>query len=145
MVAFTNSGVPGGVYTYRVKATSTVGDSGYSNSTDATITDPPPPGRPLGPGRHRRGQPGGRSGWTDDANNETGFKIERKLTGDPDTSFAQVGTTGANVATFTNTGVPGGGLQLPGAGHQHRGRLALQQHRRRGGHRPAAPGRALRD
>jgi len=38
--------------------------------------------------------------WTDNSNNETGFKIERKLgtTG----TFAEVGQVGANINTFVN-------------------------------------------
>jgi len=40
--------------------------------------------------------------WQDNSTNETGFKIERK-TGAGGT-YAQVGTVGANVTTFTNTG-----------------------------------------
>jgi len=38
--------------------------------------------------------------WTDTADNETGFKIERKsgTTG----TFAEVGQVGANIETFTN-------------------------------------------
>ena len=42
-------------------------------------------------------------GWTDGASNETGFKVERKLASAADTTYAQVGTTAANVATFTNS------------------------------------------
>jgi titin len=107
VVTFTNSGVPGGVYTYRVKATSTVGDSGYSSSTDATITDPPPPSAPSG-----LTASGGVSqavlGWTDNSNNETTFRIERKVAGGDDSTFTEVGTTGTNAVTFTNSGVPGG-------------------------------------
>ena len=37
--------------------------------------------------------------WTDNSNNETGFRIERAPSGS--TSFATIGTTGANVTTFT--------------------------------------------
>src|SRR5213075_1794726 len=88
VVAFTNTGVPGGVYTYRVKATSTVGDSGYSSSTDATITDPQPP---LAPSNLTASGGSAQAvlGWVDNADNETVFKIERKLAADPHTSFAQ--------------------------------------------------------
>ena len=40
--------------------------------------------------------------WVDQANNESGFKIERNTgTG----SFAQVATVGANVTTYANTGL----------------------------------------
>jgi hypothetical protein len=42
--------------------------------------------------------------WTDNANNETGFKIER-CQGSGCSNFAQIATTGANVTTFSNTGL----------------------------------------
>jgi hypothetical protein len=41
--------------------------------------------------------------WTDNSNNESGFKIERSPDGT--TGWTQVGTTGAGVNTFTNTGL----------------------------------------
>ncbi len=41
--------------------------------------------------------------WTDNSNNETGFYIERAPSGS--TAFVRVGTVGANVNTFTNTGL----------------------------------------
>jgi len=38
--------------------------------------------------------------WTDNANNETGFKIEHSLNG---TDWTQIGTTGANITSFLVT------------------------------------------
>jgi hypothetical protein len=40
--------------------------------------------------------------WTDNANNETGFKIERAINGG---AFVEVAQVGANVRTFVNTGL----------------------------------------
>ena len=40
--------------------------------------------------------------WTDNSNNETGFKVERSPNG---TSFSQIALRGANVTTFSNTGL----------------------------------------
>jgi RHS repeat-associated protein len=40
--------------------------------------------------------------WTDNSNNETNFKIERKTN---TTNFSQVATVGANVTTFSDTGL----------------------------------------
>jgi len=40
--------------------------------------------------------------WTDNANNESGFRIERSTAGG---SFAEIGTVGPNVTTYTNTGL----------------------------------------
>jgi hypothetical protein len=44
--------------------------------------------------------------WTDTSANETGFKVERK-TGSGGT-YAQIGTTGANVATYSDPTVAAG-------------------------------------
>ena len=40
--------------------------------------------------------------WTDNANNETGFRIER-CTGSGCTNFVTVATTGANVNNYKDT------------------------------------------
>jgi hypothetical protein len=42
--------------------------------------------------------------WTDLSDNETGFKIER-CTGAGCSNFAQIATTGSNVASYSNTGL----------------------------------------
>lgn len=42
--------------------------------------------------------------WTDNANNEDGFKIER-CAGSTCTNFVQVATVGANVTSYSNTGL----------------------------------------
>jgi hypothetical protein len=42
--------------------------------------------------------------WTDNASNEDGFKIER-CAGNNCTNFAQIGTVGVNVRTYSNTGL----------------------------------------
>jgi hypothetical protein len=44
--------------------------------------------------------------WTDQSNNETGFQIERK-TGVGGT-YSQIGTVGANVTTYSDTGLTAG-------------------------------------
>lgn len=43
--------------------------------------------------------------WSDNSGNETGFKIERSTNG---TSFAQITSVGANVRTYSNTGLTRG-------------------------------------
>jgi hypothetical protein len=40
--------------------------------------------------------------WTDNSNNETGFKVERSTDG---TTFTQIATVGANVTMYGNTGL----------------------------------------
>jgi hypothetical protein len=44
--------------------------------------------------------------WVDNANNESGFKIERSKSAT--TGFAQIRTVGANITAFTNTGLTQG-------------------------------------
>jgi len=41
--------------------------------------------------------------WTDNSNNETGFKVERSKNNSH--SFSQIATVGANVATYSDTGL----------------------------------------
>lgn len=43
--------------------------------------------------------------WKDNSDNETGFQIERRLTTDPDESFALVATAPKNAVEFVNTGL----------------------------------------
>ena len=40
--------------------------------------------------------------WADNSSNETGFKIERSING---STFAQIGTTGANTTAYASTGL----------------------------------------
>jgi hypothetical protein len=40
--------------------------------------------------------------WTDNASNESGFKVERSPNG---SSFAQIATTAANATAYVDTGV----------------------------------------
>jgi hypothetical protein len=40
--------------------------------------------------------------WTDNSNNETGFKVERSKNGK---GFSQLATVGANVTTYSDTGL----------------------------------------
>ena len=85
-----------------------VDGTNYTATFDnVTITTPAPPTAPTGLSA-MGGVNQATLTWTDTSNNETGFKIERKLTADPDTSFAQVGTAAVNATSFTNTTVPAG-------------------------------------
>jgi hypothetical protein len=42
--------------------------------------------------------------WNDNSNNESGFRIERSIAGEP--FFSQIATVGANDTTYTNGGLP---------------------------------------
>jgi titin len=98
-------------YYYRVRATNVAGDSDYSNTASATT--PQPPGGPTGPAppTSLTATPASSSqitlNWTDNADDETGFKIERSPDGNAAT-FTQIATVGANVATYSDTGLLGG-------------------------------------
>jgi glucose/arabinose dehydrogenase len=97
---FTNTSVPAGVYTYRVKSTNANGDS-PSNSDDATVTAPSPPAAPTN--LVATGSVGQASlTWTDNSSDETGFKVERKVQGAADTTYAVITTTAANAQAFTD-------------------------------------------
>jgi hypothetical protein len=101
--SYLNTMVPAGSYTYRVRATNAAGDSGNSNPANAVATDPAPTA-PAAPSGLVAGDGVGQTTlvWTDNANNETAFRIERKLASDGVGSFAEISTVGANVTSFTD-------------------------------------------
>jgi len=104
LTSYSNTGLTASTtYFYRVRAFNNAGSSGYSNLASATTAAlSAPPAAPA----NLAATPVSKSRinlvWSDLANNETGFKIERSLDG---TSFTQVGTVGANVTSFASTGL----------------------------------------
>jgi hypothetical protein len=75
--------------------------SGCSSSSD----EAPPPGAPAAPtalSASALSSSSIRVSWTDNSNDETGFKIERSLSSS--SGFTQVGTVGANVMTYDDAG-----------------------------------------
>lgn len=110
--------VPTSLTTAAVPITTTVGTSGSVTftATLAAITrtagllvtapppPPPPPSAPTGLTATATAAPSVLLGWTDTASNESGFTIER-CTGAACTTFAQIGTVGPNVVTFTDASV----------------------------------------
>ena len=87
-------------YYYRVRAYNAIAISGYSNEKNATtLFNIPvaPSGLTITTITSSRVN----LAWTDNANNETGFKIQRKqgATG----TYTQIATTGANVTTYTDS------------------------------------------
>jgi len=85
-------------YYYRICATNAGGDSSYSTSANAT-TLPNPPGAPTALNATGANSSTMSLTWTDNANNETGFKIERS----PDNAtWSQINTVGANVVSYTD-------------------------------------------
>ena len=90
-------------YYYRVRAANAGGDSAYSSEVGAS----PLPSVPAGPnGLVATAVSSSQINliWADNANNETGFKIERKTgaTG----AYSQIATVGAGAASFSDTGLP---------------------------------------
>ena len=75
---FTDSPLAAGDYTYRVRASNAAGDSGYSNSDDATVTAPSGPAAPSNLNATISNGNAANLTWTDNSSNETGFRIEKK-------------------------------------------------------------------
>ncbi|HEY3660059.1 MAG TPA: fibronectin type III domain-containing protein, partial [Candidatus Udaeobacter sp.] len=87
-------------YYYRVRAYNAIATSAYSSEKNATTLW----NIPIAPsGLTITSITSSRVGlaWTDNSNNETGFKIQRKqgATG----TYTQIATTGANVTTYTDS------------------------------------------
>ena len=92
-------------YYYRVRATNSIGDSAYSNEANAT-TSSPIPAAPSNLTATSTSSSQINLAWTDNATNETGFKIERK-TGSGGT-YSQIATAGAGATGYSNTGLTAG-------------------------------------
>jgi pectate lyase len=105
VTSYPNTGLAAATtYYYRVRAYNAGGDSGYSNTASATTLAAQPPAAPSNLGAVA-GKKKIALSWTDNASNETGFKIERSTDG---TNFTQIATVGANATTYTNTGLTSG-------------------------------------
>ncbi len=92
------------IYFYRVRATNAGGDSSYSPEASATTLAAVPP-TPTGLTASTASTTQINLSWTD-VSGETGYKVERK-TGSGGT-YAQIGTTAANVTTYNDTGLTAG-------------------------------------
>jgi len=109
VVTVRNSGLLANTtYFYRVKALSPGGmvqDSAYSGTLSGT-TLPDPPAAPSGLTVTVPAAPTGINAlnlaWTDNADNETNFRIERRT---DVTGYVTAGTVGPNVTTFTDSGL----------------------------------------
>ena len=101
-----DSGLAAGTtYYHRVQAYNSYGNSSYSN-TSACVTQGGT-GLPAAPtGLTATAVSGSQINltWADTSSNESGFKIERSTA---TAGWAQIGTTGANVASFSSTGLAG--------------------------------------
>jgi carboxypeptidase T len=106
VTSYQNTGLTASTsYTYRVRANNAIGDSPYSNEASAvTPALPLPPATPTNLTATATSTSQINLAWTDAADNETGFKIER-CTGSGCTSFTQIATVGANVTGYSNSGL----------------------------------------
>jgi len=104
VTGYSNTGLSSSTsYTYRVRAYNASGDSDYSNTASAmTQAGPVLPAAPANLAAAVVSKSQINLSWTDKADNETGFRIER-CTGATCTSFALIATVGANVASYANT------------------------------------------
>jgi LysM repeat protein len=90
-----------GTYYYRVRAYNAGGDSSYSNTVNAMIACPPAAPSDLGATAVSQSQID--LSWKDNSGNEDGFKIELSPNGT--SSWIQIATVGANVTSYSNTGL----------------------------------------
>jgi uncharacterized protein len=102
--------LPNTVYYYRVRALNIVGDSAYSNDASAVTASG---GIPAAPSNLAAVAVSGTAinlYWSDNSNNETGFRIERRISG----AYSQVATVGVNVTTYADSGL------TPGTKYEYR-------------------------
>jgi titin len=93
-------------YWYRVVAYNTSGSSSYSNESSAILVAPAAPSGLVATGISMTRID---LAWTDNSTDEQGFRVERA----PDVggvagTYAQIASVGANVATYSNTGLTAG-------------------------------------
>ena len=101
-----NTVLPNSPYTYRIMAFNTAGNSPYSPVATVTTPDSPPAAPTLLTGTLLSGPLRVSLTWLDNANNETGFVLERSVNGG---AFLQIATPGPRVGTgsmaYTDTAV----------------------------------------
>ena len=95
----------GTTYFYVVSASNDIGESADSAQVSATPSAPTVPVAPSNLTLSSTTKKKIRLNWTDNSNNETGFKIERSTDG---VNFTQIVTVAANTITYQNTGLTSG-------------------------------------
>ena len=93
------------LYTFRVRAYNTVGESANSNLASATTQGLPVPSAPTGLSASVAGDTQINLSWTDTASNEDGFKLERSAGGG---AFVQIANLLSGVTTYANSGLTPG-------------------------------------
>src|SRR6267378_483303 len=110
VTTYSSTGLAGSTrYWYRVRAYSAVGNSPYSNTTDATTLPTPPPAAPTALVATTVSGVRIDLAWTDNAPDEQGFRIERA----PDVSgvagtYVQIASVGVNGHAYSSTGLENG-------------------------------------
>jgi hypothetical protein len=106
VTGYTNTGLSAATsYSYRVRAYNATGDSDYSLAASAvTQAAPATPAAPTNLTATSFSKSQINLSWTDNADNESGFYIER-CKGATCTNFSPIETVGANVTTYSNTGL----------------------------------------
>jgi titin len=100
VTAYSATGLNGGTrYYYRVRGFNSITTSAYSNQTNATTLSSLP-GQPSGLTTGTITSGSVALAWTDNSNNETGFKVRRKqgVTG----TYTVITTTAANATAYTD-------------------------------------------
>ncbi|MGI9179378.1 MAG: S8 family peptidase [Longimicrobiaceae bacterium] len=123
-IVASKTGLRGSALRSRIEGTTDdLGTKGYDNTfgwgrvnayravTQTTLNEggspPPPPAVPAAPSSLTATAASNSQinlAWTDNSSNEDGFKIER-CTGSSCTNFTQIATVGANVKTYSSTGL----------------------------------------
>jgi hypothetical protein len=97
---------PEETYYYRVKAFNSAGNSAYSNEAHATtFTEQTAPNEPEDLEATAASSSEIDLSWSDNSDNEDGFKIERKTAGG---TYSQIATVGTGVTTYSDTGLNAG-------------------------------------
>ncbi len=100
---YSDTGLANGTtYHYRVRANGLGGFSSYSNLAQATSGEIPPVA-PTGLQASPASETGIDLAWTDNADNETAFHIERSADGSGD--WTEIGTVGADVSSYSDSGL----------------------------------------
>ncbi len=102
ITSYSDTGLsPATTYQYKVIAYSIGGDSPEPNPTDSATTLEQAPAAPDNLAATAVNYERIDLTWTDNADNESGFRIERKS----DATFSEIDTVGANVTTYNDNGL----------------------------------------